>query len=148
MPGEDAVEILINLLIWAHILAFVAGGSNSVVGPVIAARAPGASPEVRAGYYDVMDRLAQVGKVSMMVLLISGPLILWLKYGGLGGASVWFWIKMALVVVMLVSIISGVINEKKARAGDAAAAKLADIAHMVTGLAFAGVLLSAVLAFA
>lgn len=30
------MDIVINLLIWVHILAFVAGGSNSVVGPVIA----------------------------------------------------------------------------------------------------------------
>jgi putative membrane protein len=141
------MDTLINLLIWAHILAFVAGGSNSVVGPVIAARLPGATPEVRAGYYAVMNRLAQIGKAAMAVLLISGPLILWLKYGGLGGANIWFWIKMALVALMLAAIIYGGISFKRAQAGDAAAGKQAAMAHKVTGLAFAGVLLAAVLAF-
>ena len=141
------MDIVINLLIWAHILAFVAGGSNSVVGPVIGARIAGASPDAREGYYSVMDALAQVGKVSMVVLLVSGPAILWLKYGGIGGASIWFWIKMALVVVMLVSIIYGGINEKKARLGDVDAGKRADIAHKITGPAFAALLLSAVFAF-
>lgn len=141
------MDIIINLLIWAHILAFVAGGSNSVVGPVIAARVPGAAPDVRAGYYAVMDRLSQVGKVAMVVLLVSGPLILFLKYGGIGGANVWFWIKMVLVVVMLASIIYGGINGKKARDGDGEAGRRAGVAHRITGLAFAGVLLAAVFAF-
>ena len=142
------MDIVINLLIWAHIMAFVAGGANSVVGPVIAARLPGATADARDGYYAVMNRLAQVGKVAMVVLLVSGPLILWLKYGGVGGASIWFWIKMALIVVMLAAIIYGGIQFKKAQAGDSAAGERAEVAHKVTGLAFAGVILAAVFAFA
>jgi putative membrane protein len=141
------MDVFINLLIGAHILAFVAGGSNSVVGPVIAGRIAGATPEMRTGYYGVMNTLAQVGKVAMVVLLVSGPLILWLRYGGLGGASIWFWIKMALIVVMLATIIYGGINDKKAQAGDGAAAERADIAHKITSVAFLGVVLAAVFAF-
>lgn len=141
------MDIVINLLIWVHILAFVAGGANSVVGPVIAARLPGAAPDVRAGYYAVMGRLAQSGKVAMVVLLVSGPAILFLKYGGLAGANIWFWIKMALIVVMLASIIYGGINAKKAQVGDIEAGKRAGAAHRITGLSFAGVLLAAVFAF-
>lgn len=141
------MDVVINLLIWAHIMALVAGGSNSVVGPVIAARLPTATSDARAGYYSVMNRLAQVGKVAMVVLLVSGPLILWLKYGGVGQANAWFWVKMVLVAVMLAAIIYGGINFKKAQGGDAEAGKRAGVAHKVTGLAFAGVLLSAVFAF-
>ncbi len=141
------MDIVINLLIFVHIVALVAGGSNSVVGPVIGARMASATPEQRAGYFAVMNSLAQVGKVSMVVSLVSGPILLFLIYGGLGGASVWFWIKMALIVVMLAAIIYGGINFKKLQGGDVAAGKRAEMAHKLTGLAFLGVLLSAVLAF-
>jgi hypothetical protein len=141
------MDIVINLVLWLHIMAFVAGGANGVVGPIIGARLAGATAEQRVGYFGVMGALSQVGKVSMVVLLITGPLLLWLKYGGLGGANMWFWVKMALIVVLLASIIIGEINFKKEQAGDLAAAKTADIAHKVSGLAFAGVLLAAVLAF-
>lgn len=141
------MSIVINLLFWLHIMAFVAGGANGVVGPVIGARLAGATAEQRQGYFGVLAALSQVGKVAMVVLLITGPLILWLKYGGLGGANVWFWVKMVLIVVLLASIIIGEINFKKEQAGDKEAAKLADIAHKVSGLAFAGVVLAAVLAF-
>jgi hypothetical protein len=141
------MDIVINLLFWLHIMAFVAGGSNGVVGPVIGSRLASATAEQRLGYLGVMTALSKIGKVSMVVLLVTGPLILWLKYGGLGGANAWFWVKMVLIVVLLASIIIGEINFKKEQAGDLAAAKLADIAHKVSGLAFAGVLLAEVFAF-
>lgn len=142
-----AMDFVINLLIFVHIVAFVAGGSNSVVGPVMGARMASATPEQRAGYFGVMNTLGQVGKVAMVALLVTGPLIIFLKYGGLDGASTWFWIKMVLVVVMLASIIYGGIQFKKSQAGDVAAGARAEAAHKITGLSFLGVLLAAVLAF-
>lgn len=141
------MDVVINLLIWIHVLAFVAGGSNSVVGPVISARLASATPDARQGYFGVMNALSQVGKVAMVVLLVSGPLILWLRYGGLGGANIWFWVKMVLVAIMLAAIIYGGINFKKFQAGDVEAGRRAGLAHRVTGPAFAGVLLAAVFAF-
>lgn len=141
------MDVVINILIWLHIAAFVAGGSNSVVGPVIGARLASATPDMRQGYFGVLDALSQVGKVAMVILLVTGPLILWLRYGGVGGANVWFWIKMVLVAVMLASIIYGGINFKKSQTGDVAAGRRAQMAHKLTGLSFAGVLLSAVFAF-
>lgn len=141
------MDVIVNLLIWLHIIAFIAGGSNSVVGPVIGARLASATPDQRAGYFGVMNSLSQVGKVAMAALLITGPLIIFLKYGGLGGASIWFWIKMVLVAVMLAAIIYGGIQFKKSQGGDAEAGKRADTAHKITALAFLGVLLSAVFAF-
>lgn len=141
------MDIVINLMIWAHIVAFVVGGANSVVGPVIGARMSGATPDQRAGFVGVMNTLSTTGRGAMMVLLVTGPLILWLRYGGLGSANIWFWIKMVLVAVMLAAIIYGGINFKKSLAGDTAAGQRAGLAHRVTGLAFLGVLLSAVFAF-
>lgn len=141
------MDIVANLLIAAHILAFVAGGSNSVVGPVIAGRLTQATPDQRLAYFGVMNTLSQVGKVAMVVLLVTGPAILFLRYGGLGGASAWFWVKMVLIVVMLAAIIYGGINFKKFQAGDSAAGERADVAHKITGLAFLGVILAAVFAF-
>lgn len=141
------MDIIINLLFWVHIVAFVAGGSNPIVGPVIASRLATATPDARAGYFELMNSLSQVGKVAMATLLVTGPLIMWLRYGGVGGANTWFWVKMVLVAVMLAAIVYGGINFKRSQSGDAKAGKRAALAHRVSGLAFAGVLLSAVFAF-
>lgn len=141
------MDIVINLLIAAHILAVVVGGSNSVLGPVVSARLPSATPEQRLAYFGVMNAASQVGKVAMVVLLLSGPTVLFLKYGGLSGANIWFWIKMALVVVMLAGIIAGGINFKKLQAGDVKAGERAEVAHKITGAAALGVVIAAVFAF-
>ena len=115
--------------------------------PEAAARLHSATPDAKAVYFGVLNQMSQVGKVAMVTLLVTGPLMLWLRYGGLGGANAWFWVKMVLIVVLIVAIVVGDINFKKEQAGDMAAAKMADLAHKISGLAFAGVLLAAVLAF-
>lgn len=141
------MDIVIKLLLAVHIVAFVAGGAGSVVGLIVAPRLAGATAEARAAYFGVMNRLSSVGKLAMGALLVTGPLLLWLKYGGLGGANGWFWVKMVLVAVMLFGMIYGGINFKKAQGGDVAAGKRAAMARRITGLSLLGVLLSAVLAF-
>ena len=141
------MDIVINLLIFVHIVAFVVGGANSVVGPVIGARMASASPDQRTGYVGVMTTLGQTGKIALATLLITGPLVMFLKYGGFGGASIWFWIKMALVALLLACVIYGGVLFKKSLAGDKMAGQRAGMVRQVSSLAFLGVLLSAVFAF-
>lgn len=138
--------LLFNILLWLHIIALVLGGANSVVMPVIGSKMETATPEVRATLFSIADRLANFGKGAVLVLLITGPLMLWLRYGWTP-PNVWFWVKMALIVVMLVGITLAATNGKKAQKGDVAAAGKAKQAGMLTALAFLGVLLSAVFAF-
>lgn len=140
------MNIVIEILLWLHIVALVVGGANSVVMPVIGSRMPGAAAETRTVLFSVADQLATFGKGAMLVLLVTGPLILWLRHGWLVPGP-WFWVKMALIVVMLVTISLAAKNGQKARQGDAAAAGRARQLGMITGLAFLGVLLSAVFAF-
>lgn len=140
------MEILVNILLWLHIVALVVGGTNSVVMPVIGSKMATATPEVRTTLFSIADRLANFGKGAMAVLLITGPLMLWLRYGWTI-PNFWFWVKMALIVVMLVGISLAAVNAKKAQTGDMAAAGKARQAGMVTAAAFLGVLLSAVFAF-
>ncbi|RUT35169.1 hypothetical protein EMQ25_04280 [Arsenicitalea aurantiaca] len=141
------MDIVINLLIWAHLIALVAGGSNSVVMPMIGARLPSAPAETRAALFAMGLAMAQVGKIAMGVLLVTGPLALWLKYGGFGGMNAWFWVKMALIVVMLVSIVSGGIAFKRASGGEMAALERAELFGKVTLVAALGVVLAAIFAF-
>jgi uncharacterized membrane protein len=140
------MDIVFNILLWLHIVALVVGGTNSVVMPVIGMKMPTATPDIRATLFAISDRLVSFGKGAMVVLLVTGPLMLWVKYGW-AIPNFWFWIKMALIVVMLVTISLSDVNGKKARQGDMAAGKKAGQFGRITALAFAGVLLSAVFAF-
>jgi uncharacterized membrane protein len=141
------MDAFINILFWLHIVALVAGGSNSVVMPMIGGQLAAAGGDRRQVLFSLGDQLANVGKVAMLVLLVTGPLILWLRFGGIGGMNGWFWLKMALILVMLVGIVVSGKALKQAAAGDAAALARANLAGKITALAFAGVLLAAVFAF-
>lgn len=134
------------ILFFIHIVAFIAGGANSVLMPILGPKLATATPEVRASLVTVIDTLAKVGKYAMITLLVTGLLVLWLKWNFVV-PNFWFWIKMLGIVAMLVFISLNEINQKKARSGDMAAAKASQRFGQLTGLAFAVVIFSAVFTF-
>lgn len=136
-----------NLLLWIHMVALVAGGSNTVVMPIIGATLPKVDEQTRATLFRIGFHMATVGKVAAAALLISGPLLLWLKYGGLHGLAPWFWVKMALIGVMFAATIFEEASFKKSASGDQAAARNSKLGGIIATIAFLGVLLAAVFAF-
>lgn len=142
----DFVYTLGLILFFVHIVAFVAGGANSVVMPIIGAKMATATPEVRGTLVDIAERLAKVGKWAMVTLLVTGVLVLWFKWNWVI-PNLWFWVKMAGIVAMLVFISLNEMNAKKARSGDMEAAKRSKMFGQLTALAFALVICSAVFAF-
>lgn len=129
-----------------HIVAFIAGGANSVVMPLLGRRMPTATPEVRDAYFEFATALSKVGKYAMITLLVTGVLVLWLKWN-FQIPNVWFWVKMAGIVAMLVFISLNEMTAKRIRAGEAGAARRAAMFGALTGVSFLAVIISAVLAF-
>lgn len=141
------MDVVALILFFVHIVAFIAGGANSVIMPIIGPKMATATPEVRANLIDVAEKLSRAGKWAMVALLVTGILVLWLRWNWVAPSPVWFWIKMALVAIMLVFIGLNEANAKRAKAGDPAAGKRSQQFGQLTSLAFAGVILSAVFAF-
>jgi len=135
------------IVFFIHIVAFIAGGANSVLMPVLGPKLATATPDQRVQLWDIADRFAKVGKFAMGTLLVTGVLYLWLKWDFSPPNPVWFWIKMVAIVAMIFCIVQNERNGKKARAGDMAAAKQSKMFCQLTGVAFAIVILSAVFAF-
>ena len=142
----DFAYILGLLLFVVHILAFVAGGANSVVMPIIGSRMATATPETRQTLVGIAAALGSVGKVAMGTLLVTGVLVLWLKWNFVIPNN-WFWAKMGFIVLMIVFISLNEATTKRAQPGDQEAAKRSRMLGQLTGLAFLGVVLSAVFAF-
>ena len=139
----DLLYILGLLLFFVHIVAFIAGGANSVVMPIIGAKMATASPEVRGNLMDIAQRLAGVGKIAMGTLLVSGVLVLWLKWNWVV-PNAWFWVKMLAIVAMIVFI---VLNERAQKAGGPDAPRRSKMFGQLTALSFAIVVFSAIFAF-
>ncbi len=141
------MEVVNGLLIFIHVVAFIAGGANSVVHPLIDPRMATAAPAARDAYIALRNTLAVVGRYAMIALLVTGVLTLWLKWN-FTPPNFWFWIKMLGVVAMLGFIGMGESAKKKAASGDAAAIARVELSSKLTGAAFAVVVFSAVFAFA
>lgn len=140
----DAVALI---LIIVHIVALVAGGANAVVMPILGGRIATASAETRPQFVGIAEALAKTGKYAMVALLVTGLLVLWLRWNWVAPNQIAFWIKMAFVALMLVLISLNEVTGKRARAGDAEAAARAALLGRLTSLAFLGVIASAVFAF-
>ena len=136
----------LNLLLWLHIVGFVTGGATAVTMPLLERQVAAVGTDRREGLFTLGASLIQIGKVAMGVLLVSGPLLFWLKWNA-DAPNGWFHLKMLLVVVMLVCIVSSGIAFKKMRRGDMSVAGRSALFGLGTLVAGAGVLFSAVMAF-
>jgi putative membrane protein len=144
---EGIVMAVIGLILFfVHIVAFIAGGANAVVMPILGPKLATATPDVRATLTDVMEKLSKVGKWAMVTLLVTGVLVLWLKWNWVV-PNFWFWVKMLGVAAMLVFMGLNEMNARKARAGDKEAGKRAQQVGQFTAIAFAVVVFAAVFAF-
>ncbi|RYH08721.1 MAG: hypothetical protein EON57_05285 [Alphaproteobacteria bacterium] len=91
--------------------------------------------------------LTQFGHWGIIVLLVSGPILLFVRYGGFDGVSHWFWAKMALVLLLAAGVVTSAVSARKMRAGDAAATSRVRIGRIIAVLSLLGTVVFAVLAF-
>ena len=141
------MEITQNLLFWLHFIGLGLGAVASFGLPVVGAQMRTATAETRPVLFKVADGLSKVGRAGFGVLLVSGPLLIWLKFGGMAGLTGWFTAKMVLVLLLLIVVIFAGINGKRAEGGDMVAAKRAPMIGVTALVLFLGVLLCAVFAF-
>lgn len=141
------MDVLNNILFWIHLVALSLGGVASFGIPVVGRMMPTATNETRPVLFKVVNGLSMVGRAGLGLLIITGPLLVWLKFGGTSGFTAWFWAKMILVLLLLITVIYAGINGKAAEGGDMAAAKRSPLIGMVAIVLLLGVVLCAVFAF-
>lgn len=91
--------------------------------------------------------LTRFGHYGIVVAVVSGPLMIWRRYGGFDGISHWFWVKMLFVLVLAAGVVVSAMSARKMREGDGAAARRVRGGRVVSVVGLIGVVLSAVLAF-
>lgn len=91
--------------------------SNIVMAGLIAQAQPNERPILGRFPFAV----AKVGNIGLALLWITGPTLLFTKYGGFAGVPWQFHAKLAAVVVLTLGVGFIHMNKRKALAGDAAA---------------------------
>jgi protoporphyrinogen IX oxidase len=136
-----------NLLLWLHFI-----GIGMAVGGGIALSQTG--PKLVAAPVDQRDELwrfetffSRLGAAGIVILLITGPLMVWLRFGGPGGFTWWFWVKMGLVATAVLAVGLHEWSGTRFKGGDQSAVRLMFIGGRLAGAAILLAMLSAVFAF-
>ena len=136
-----------GLLLWLHFVGMAAGlGAGialSQTGPRMV-KGPLEQRELMCGLEKTFSR---IGEVGLATLLVTGPLMVWLRYGGVAGFTWWFWLKMVFVAVTVVAVAVHAWAAERFHHGDETAVPLMFVGGRVAGGSMVLAMLSAVLTF-
>jgi|SRR3569623_1960208 putative membrane protein len=141
------MTVINEILLWLHFLGLAMGGGALLGATAIARLAPSATPEQRGAYMKLGGIMGMTGRGGLAVLIITGPLMLWLKWGGAVPNGTWFMVKMVMVLLVIVGVVMMGIAMKRVRAGNMSAMAMATQGRILASVALVLVVLAAVLAF-
>src|SRR5215470_2099748 len=139
-----AMYVVGNLLFWAHFIglgmALGCGIALSVTGPKLGG--PG-----RELFWPVFKLFSRIVATGLVILLITGPLMIWVKFGGTSALNGWFWTKMSFVGVAVAGM--GLHEWARARfaRGDTGAVGFMALGGRLAGVGMVLAILCAVFAF-
>ena len=141
------MHILTNALLWFHFIGIglaVGGGvALSQVGPKLVA----APADARTDLWAFETFFGRLGAAGIVILVSTGPLLLWLKFGGPGSLNHWFWVKMALVLTAIFAVGLHEWAGARFKRGDEGAVPMMFIAGRLAGATILLAMLSAVVTF-
>ncbi len=79
------MDILNNLLFWLHLIGLGLGAVASFGLPVVGRQMPTATAETRPTLFKVAEGMSTLGRAGFAILIVTGPLLVWLKFGGTSG---------------------------------------------------------------
>lgn len=141
------MDVLVKLLLWLHLVALAAGVGGGLGMSQVGPRLANAAPDQRETWWPLARFFRMLTSVSLVVLLVTGPLMVWLKYGGFAGMNVWFTVKMGLVALGVVLMGLSEMGLARLMRGDEGGGKLAMTAGPAFGVTMYVVMLAAVFAF-
>ncbi len=133
------MDLAFNILLIAHLAAFGLAIATTIAAPLVGSRMALATPDSRPLLGGIGKQLMLNARIAFGLLLITGISMIYVRYGGFEGQSVWFFVKMGLVAVVLIAMIIGAV----VRPGTVSPR----VMGWITRLAMAGIIISAVMAF-
>ena len=133
------MDLVFNFLLIVHLAAFGLGIATTIAAPLVGSRMALATPDSRPLLGGIGKQLMINARTAFGLLLITGISMVFVRYGGFEGQSVWFFIKMGLVAVVLVAMIIGAVTKPGTISPR--------VMGWITRLAMAGIVISAVMAF-
>ena len=100
------MDLAFNILLIIHLLSLIVGGATGVTMPVIVRYAERAEPGTRAMLMSIGGKLSTNSRIALLIMIASGILMLWLRYGGAPTAlGPWFLAKLGFVGLILAATV-------------------------------------------
>lgn len=133
------MDLTFNILLIVHLAAFGLAIATTIAAPLVGSRMALATADSRPLLGGIGKQLMLNARIAFGLLLITGIAMIYVRYGGFEGQSVWFFAKMGFVAVVLIAMIIGAVTKPGTISPR--------IMGWITRLALAGIIISAVMAF-
>jgi hypothetical protein len=135
------------ILLILHFLGLVAGFGGGIGLSQVGPRLANANEAELPLLLKLERSFNRISLIGLALLLITGPVMLWERFGGAAGLPVWFTLKMVFVSVAVIAMIVNQIAKRQFRSGRRGALKLILITGPITGISVLLAVIFAVLAF-
>ncbi|MCB1500844.1 MAG: hypothetical protein KDK07_13815 [Bauldia sp.] len=87
-------------LLFLHFFGLMLGAAGGLANGILMRRAATMSPEEAKTIRGLGPMLANVSAIGLALLWVTGVILVWSKYGGLGNLPSLFWVKFVFVVLL------------------------------------------------
>jgi len=138
--------ILDGLLI-IHFIGLMLGAGGGLGSTVVMAQARAMPPEQAGSLRSVGPMLARMSTLGLVLLLLSGPALVSMKYGGFSAMPTMFWVKLVFVGTLTLAAILIEVTYARVKKGDLKAAGLLPKLGPMAGISSLLAVIFAALAF-
>ena len=141
------MELGMKLVLWVHLVALALAGCSAFAAPLVLSMRDKATAAEKPVFGQVTAKLASLGRMALVLMILSGSALLWGKYDGFAGQNGWLHAKLTLVALLAALMIYGIFNTRRAKAGDGAAMARMPVLAKTGMVLVLAIILCAVFAF-
>jgi protoporphyrinogen IX oxidase len=141
------MDLLLSLLLWVHFLGLAVGLGSGIALSQTSPRLATANEHELPLLWKLEHTFSGTTLGGLVALLVTGPLLAWLKYGGMAGMPTWFWAKMVFVLLVAVGMVGHLLAARRFRAGSVTAYRWMEIGGRTAGISSVLAVLCAVMTF-
>jgi hypothetical protein len=139
--------MIVDIVLFVHLLGLMMGAGGGFGSMIVMRGALKMAPEQAGPVRSLGPALGRFSSAGLVLMLITGPMLVLMKYGSFSGLSPLFWVKMVFVVSLTSAALTLELTYASVKRGNVEAAKRLPALGPWAGLSSLLAVLFAVLAF-
>ena len=139
--------MIVDIILFLHLLGLMMGAGGGFGSMIVMRGALKLPPDQAGPVRGLGPALGRFSTIGLILMLLTGPALVSMKYGGFGGLPSLFWVKMIFVVSLTLAAITLELTYASVKRGNMAAAKRLPALGPWAGMSSLLAVLCAVLAF-